>query len=98
MGMATPKPKGGRPRRRPFAAHDARAVRIRARNAIYWLDQFRWCLDGHPEVLAYFRQGRPEGYEFWRANESVVRGVLRVLDRDLQDPVAPEGEVAGDGD
>jgi len=96
--METPKPKGGRPRRRPFAAHDARAVTLRARNAIAWLDQFRWCLDGHPEVREYFRQVRPDGYEYWRANESVVRGVLQVLLRDLQDPMVPDEGSAGDGD
>jgi hypothetical protein len=88
--MEKPNNRTGRPRRRPFAAHDARAVALRARNAIAWLDQFRWCLDGHPEVREYFRQVRPDGYEYWRANESVVRGVLQVLLRDIMDPTAPD--------
>jgi hypothetical protein len=95
--MATPHNRTGRPRRRPFAAHDARAVAIRARNAVGWLDQFRWCLDGHPEVRAYFRQVRPDGYAYWQANESVVRGVLEVLLRDLQGPIAPDEEEVPDG-
>lgn len=43
--------KRGRPRRRPYAAHNARAVKLRAENARRWLRELRWRLDAEPEVM-----------------------------------------------
>jgi hypothetical protein len=49
--MNPPHNRTGRPRRRPYAAHDARAVKLRAENARRWLQELRWRIDAEPEVM-----------------------------------------------
>lgn len=94
--MEKPKPKGGRPRRRPFAAHDARAVATRARNAESWLQQLGWCLDGHPDVLNYWLEVRPAMALEWRKHHRAMLVLLDSLLSSLSEPIAPaEGQVDG---
>jgi len=56
--METPKPKGGRPRRRPVAAHDARRTRLRLRRAGEALQALRWELQDNGEVRLYLYERR----------------------------------------
>lgn len=88
----------GRPRRRPYAAHDARAVGRRARNAIEALRQFRWCLDGHPEVRRHWQETGAVWEKYWRENEGLLVAALSRLVAGLDDPVASEAGGAVDGD
>jgi hypothetical protein len=90
--MNKPPAGVGRPRKRPFAAHDARAVAIRARNARSYLQHLRWCLDGHPEVLAHFAMVAPEWSLWLTRNQPVMVETLSRLLAALQDPVAPDPE------
>lgn len=92
--MEKPKPPVGRPRRRPFAAHDARAVAIRARNAESWLQQLGWCLDGHPEVLNYWLEVRPAMALEWRKHQRATLVLLDSLLSSLSEPIAPAEDVA----
>lgn len=94
--MDTTKPKGGRPRRRPYAAHDARAVAIRARNAESWLQQLGWCLDGHPDVLNYWLEVRPAMALEWRQHQRAMLVLLDSLLASLSEQGAPdEGQADG---
>lgn len=56
--MEKPKPTGGRPRRRPIAAHDARRTAIRLRRAEEALQQLRWELRDHDDVRLYLYERR----------------------------------------
>jgi alpha-amylase/alpha-mannosidase (GH57 family) len=68
----------GRPRKRPYAAHDGRAVAIRARNAQHWLQQLRWRLDAEPEVLRHLYVERRSDIQWLYANGPVM---VEVIDR-----------------
>lgn len=94
--METPKPRGGRPRRRPYAAHDARAVAIRARNAESWIKQLGWCLDGRPDVLNYWLERRPAMALEWHVHQRAMLVLLDSLLSSLSEPIsADEGQAGG---
>jgi hypothetical protein len=82
---------------RPYAAHDARAVAIRARNARSWLEQLGWCLGGHPDVLNYWLEVNPAMALEWRQGQ---RAMIVLLDSLLASLAATSADVAegrGDG-
>lgn len=85
----------GRPRRRPFAAHAARAVRLRVQNARTATLHLAWRLQGEHEVSAYLAVAVPAQYRWFVLNYATIADVLRRLDAALVDPSAP-AEGAGD--
>lgn len=82
----------GRPRRRPFAAHAARAVRLRIENARAATLYLAWRLQGEPEVSAYLAQAAPGHYRYFIAQYAAWVDVLRRLDAALSDPSVPDVE------
>lgn len=88
-------PGRGRPRRRPFAAHAARAVRVRIANARTATQHVAWRLQGEPEVAAYLAQAVPAHYRYVISQYAVWVEALRRLDAALVDPSVPD-EGVGD--
>jgi hypothetical protein len=82
--METPKPKGGRPRRRPFAAHDARRARTYLNRAARELQALRWELQRNDEVLRYLYVERKRdlqwAMEVARPLEETLKRLMSVLD------------------
>lgn len=94
--MTPPNNRTGRPRRRPFAAHNARAVVTRAENAIRWLEELRWRLGSEKEVEGHLRAVRTADLVWFYTNGQVMENVIARLVASLADPIAPdEGQSDG---
>lgn len=88
--MDKPKPQGGRPRRRPFAAHEARALRIRLSNAAGWLQQARWRLSANSDVATYMNKMHEGDVAIVQQYGLVVATALDRLVGALEDPISPD--------
>lgn len=77
--METPKPKGGRPRRAAWSAHDARRISRQVEIAHAALRRLGYMLAEYPEVALAMNAGTPEAFAWYVTTTNKTESALREM-------------------